>query len=67
MDQLNPSRYSTDLPVVSATAFAQLHTAALGQELARDASHLRGSYSIKKVKDKSHWYFSYREADQTLR
>jgi hypothetical protein len=67
MEKFNPSRYFTDLPVVSATAFAQLHTAALGQELARDASHLRGSYSIKKVKDKAHWYFSYREADQTLR
>ena len=67
MSPFNPSRYFADLPVVSATAFAQLHTAALAQELARDASHLRGSYSIKKVKDKAHWYFSYREADQTLR
>jgi hypothetical protein len=52
MIQFKPSRYFVDLPVVSATAFAQLHTAALGQELARDASHLRGSYSIKGSKKK---------------
>jgi hypothetical protein len=67
MSLFDPSRYFTDLPVVSATAFAQLHTTALAQGLARDASHLRGSYSIKKVKDKAHRYFSYWEADQTLR
>jgi hypothetical protein len=67
MSPFNSSRYFADLPVVSATAFAQLHTSALAQELARDASHLRGSYSIKKVKDKAHWYFSFREADQALR
>jgi hypothetical protein len=60
-------RYFNDLPVVASTAYAQLHTAALGLELHRDASHLRGSYSIKKIKNKAHWYFSYREADQTLR
>jgi hypothetical protein len=67
MTQFNLSRYFVDLPVVLATAFAQLHTAALGQELARGASHLRGSYSIKKVKEKAHWYFSFREPNQTLR
>jgi hypothetical protein len=67
MSVFDPARYFADLPVVAATAFAQLHTAAMGQELARDASHLRGSYSIKKVKDKAHWYFSFREADQKLR
>jgi hypothetical protein len=67
MAALNPPHLFTDLSVASATAFAQVHTAALGQELARDASHLRGSYSVKKVKGKAHWYFSYREADQKIR
>jgi hypothetical protein len=61
-----PQRY-TELPVAAATAYAQLQTAALGFELARDVSHLHGSFSTKQVKGKLHWYFSFREPDQRIR
>jgi hypothetical protein len=58
-----PVRYA-DLPVAAATAYAQLQTAALGFELARDVSHLHGSFSTKAVKGTRQWYFSFREADR---
>lgn len=61
-----PSRYQ-DLPVSAATAYAQLQTAALGLELARDVSHLHGSFSTKPVKGTLQWYFSFREPDQRVR
>lgn len=48
-----PERY-TDLPVSASTAYAQLQTAALGVELARDVSHLNGSFSAKAVKGSRH-------------
>lgn len=60
------TRYQ-DLPVSAATAYAQLQTAALGIELARDVSHLHGSFSTKTVKGTSQWYFSFREPDQRVR
>ena len=59
-------RFAT-LPVSAATAYAQLQTAALGLELARDVSHLHGSFGTKQVKGTTQWYFSYREADQRVR
>lgn len=61
-----PSRY-TELPVSTATAYAQLQTAALAVELGRDVSHLHGSFSTKPVSGKLHWYFSFREPDQRIR
>lgn len=57
----------TELPVATATAYAQLHTATQGTELARDVSHLHGSFSTKTVKSSVHWYFAFREADQRVR
>jgi hypothetical protein len=33
MSAFDPARFFADLPVVASTAFAQLHTAAMGQEL----------------------------------
>ncbi|MDQ6680731.1 MAG: nucleotidyltransferase domain-containing protein, partial [Pseudomonadota bacterium] len=61
-----PSRF-IELPVSAATAYAQLQTAALAVELARDVSHLQGSFSTKQVKGSSQWYFSFREPNQRLR
>jgi hypothetical protein len=57
----------TELPVAAATAYAQLQSAALAVELARDVSHLLGSFSTKRIKGRSHWYFSFREPDQRVR
>lgn len=61
-----PARY-VELPVSAATAYAQLHSAALAVELARDVSHLHGSFSTKEVKGRRYWYFAFREADQRVR
>jgi len=61
-----PKRF-TELPVSAATAYAQLQSAALAVELARDVSHLHGSFSVKQVKGFGHWYFSFRESDQRIR
>jgi len=61
-----PTRF-TELPVSAATAYAQLQTAALAVELARDVSHLHGSFSTKQVKGTRQWYFAFREADQRVR
>lgn len=61
------SSYFTDLPVSAATAYAQLQTAAMAVELARDVSHLQGSFSTKRVKGSLHWYFSFRENAQSVR
>lgn len=61
-----PLRF-VELPVSAATAYAQLQSAALAVELARDVSHLRGSFSTKQVKGTSQWYFSFREPDQRVR
>lgn len=55
------SKYYIDLPVSGATAFAQLQAAAMAAELARDVSHLQGSFSTKVVKGSLHWYFAFRE------
>lgn len=60
-----PERF-TELPVSAATAYAQLHSAALAVELARDVSHLHGSFSTKQVKGSAQWYFSFREPDQRV-
>jgi hypothetical protein len=61
-----PSRF-TELPISAATAYAQLQSAALAVELARDVSHLHGSFSTKKVKATLQWYFSFRDPDQRVR
>ena len=61
-----PSRY-VELPISAATAYAQLQTAALAVDLARDVSNLSGSFSTKQVKGTLQWYFSYREPDQRVR
>ena len=61
-----PVRF-VELPVSAATAYAQLQTAALAVELARDVSHLHGSFSSKQVKGTTQWYFSFREPDQRIR
>lgn len=60
-------RFYNELPVAAATAYAQLHTATQATELARDASHLQGSFSTKAVKGTRQWYFSFREPDQRVR
>ena len=65
--ETNPKIFFSDLSISAATAFAQLHTATLGRELARDVSHLNGSYSKKNVKGKLHWYFAYRESSHRVR
>jgi hypothetical protein len=56
-----------ELAVSASTAYAQLQTAALAVELARDVAHLQGSFSTKQVKGTTQWYFSFREPDQRLR
>ena len=61
-----PQRY-TEQPVATATAYAQLHTAALGIEFDRDVSHLNGSFGTKTVKGSLQWYFSFRDIDQRVR
>ena len=64
---MSTQSYFSDLPVSTATAYAQLHTATMAQELARDISHLHGSYSQKTIKGANHWYFAYREAAGAVR
>lgn len=54
-------------PVSASTAFAQLHTAALGVEFARDVAHLSGSFGTKTIKGGLHWYYSFRDVDQSVR
>lgn len=61
-----PQRY-TEQPVATSTAYAQLHTAALGIEFDRDVSHLNGSFGTKTVKGSLQWYFSFRDIDQRVR
>ncbi len=61
-----PNRF-IELPVSAATAYAQLQTAALAVELARDVSHLHGSFSTKQVKGTKQWYFAFRDTDQSVR
>ena len=61
-----PTRYA-ELPVAAATAYAQLQSATLAVELARDVSHLQGSFSTKLIKGSAQWYFSFREPDQRIR
>lgn len=61
-----PIRF-TELSVAAATAYAQLQSATLAVELARDVSHLQGSFSTKLIKGSAHWYFSFREPDQRVR
>ena len=56
-----------DQPVSASTAYAQLHTAALAVELARDVSHLNGSFGVKRVKGTQQWYFSFRDIDGRVR
>lgn len=62
----SPSRY-TELPVSAATAYAQLHTAAMAVDLARNVSHLHGTFSTKQVKGTVQWYFAFRDTDQRVR
>jgi hypothetical protein len=61
-----PSRF-VELPVSASTAYAQLQSAALAVELARDVAQLQGSFSTKQVKGTLQWYFSFREPDQRVR
>ncbi|NIC41495.1 nucleotidyltransferase domain-containing protein [Aquabacterium sp. A08] len=61
-----PASYQ-EQPVATSTAYAQLHTATLGLDFARDASHLSGSFGTKTIKGKVQWYFSFRDVDQTVR
>ena len=63
----SPRPRFTDLPISAATAYAQVQSAALSAELQRDVSHLNGSFSTKRVGTGLHWYFSYRDPDQTIR
>lgn len=57
----------TEQPVATATAYAQLQSAALAAELGRDVSHLNGSFGTKTVHGTRQWYFSYRDPDQRIR
>lgn len=61
------SQRYVDQPLATATAYAQLHTAALGMEFDRDVSHLNGSFGTKTVRGSLHWYFSFRDVDQRVR
>lgn len=61
-----PTRYSTQ-PVATATAYAQLHTAAVGIEFDRDVTHLNGSFGTKTIHGSAQWYFSFRDVDQRVR
>ena len=61
------SQRYTEQPVATSTAYAQLHTAALGIEFDRDVSHLNGSFGTKTVKGSLQWYFSFRDIDQRVR
>lgn len=54
-------------PVATSTAYAQLHTATLGLDFARDAAHLSGSFGTKTIKGTVQWYFSFRDVDQSVR
>ncbi len=53
--------------IATATAYAQLHTAALGLEFDRDVSHLNGSFGTKTIHGSLQWYFSFRDVDQRVR
>jgi hypothetical protein len=64
---MSEPEYFVDLPVSAATAFAQLQTAASATELARDVSHLQGSFASKMVKGTRQWYFAFRESPQSVR
>jgi hypothetical protein len=61
-----PTRYRTQ-PLAASTAYAQLHTAAMGIEFDRDVTHLNGSFGTKELRGKKHWYFSFRDVDQRVR
>ena len=60
-------KFYRELPVSASTAYAQLHAAAMGLELARDVSHLHGSFATKQVRGTTQWYFAFREPDQRVR
>jgi len=60
-------KFYRELPVSASTAYAQVHAAALALELARDVSHLQGSFATKTVRGSRHWYFAFREPDQRIR
>jgi hypothetical protein len=60
------SAYSV-APVSTSTAFAQLHSAVIGVELARDVAHLSGGFGTKTIKGSKHWYYAFRDIDQKVR
>lgn len=60
-------KFYRELPVSASTAYAQVHAAAMALELARDVSHLQGSFATKKVRGTTQWYFAFREPDQRVR
>jgi hypothetical protein len=56
----------TGLSVSAQTAYAQLFEAALAAEHLRSVADLRGSFSTKKVKGRSYWYFQYTQPSGAL-
>lgn len=54
-------------PVATSTAYAQLHSAALGVEFSRDVAHLSGGFGTKTIKGAKHWYYAFRDVDQSVR
>jgi hypothetical protein len=61
-----PALYS-ELPLSAQTAYAQLQDVATAVELDRSIANLHGSFSKKKVKDTTYWYFAFRDLGGQVR
>lgn len=56
-----------ELSLAAQTAYAELLHNARAQELLRSVAHLNGSFAAKKIKERTYWYFAYRDIDGTVR
>jgi len=56
-----------DLSLVAQTAYAELLDSSRAQLLQRSIANLTGSFAIKKVKNRTYWYYQYRDLDGRVR
>lgn len=56
-----------ELSLAAQTSYAELLENARSSELHRTVAHLNGSFASKKVKDRTYWYFAYRDIGGSVR
>ena len=59
--------FSTPLSTRAATAYAELLETARGLELGRTVAAMSGSFASKRIRDRTYWYYQYRDVDDAVR